>query len=781
MARLITELTAAGALDGTELAWVEQGGAARKATTQDIADLGGAGGLTDGTVTDSMLRWDGADWVEETQIRASAAGALTVYDSGLTDSSQLSHDGTDANLSFVTTSTLDVQMTGLTAGVNFSDAGNAKFYIDKISDLVEVRDGWTFRIRDSSDLDFADFSHDGTDFNLALTNTTDWNITGFASAPTSGFNVMNKVRLNGDGTVMWGSAAAHGHLTWDTGKAIVTSQTGNDLVLDAATGVVMVQDGNTFRVANSTETDYMDMSHDGTDFNFAATLTTEVVFSGASWYQFSADVKARSGLQVAGGVGTTGTDEVIAFVDVSGSTARFGGYNWGLSAWQPVLLSGSSVQVSAVTTISLDAGTDISLDTGTNGIVTLGEHTTPKFQLNNNTNTIDIRDGYLLRIKDSTDTDYGEFNHDGTDFNLSFVTTGDMNITGLTGSVNLPDLTKIIDSVATATPPTTEAVVGRIAWYDSGKQDLLADIGYVGSNTLWLRNHMHGGPMRFAVENSAGTIQDGIQIIPDGAVWQYHSGVLRTSTNSTGRFLIHSDGNTDTESRNLNLSHQDGTVRGQFGYVFSTDRLALRNLVHGGNVILSAEDTVGTARTILEGDPDGITILRGDTNLELECAAGENALIANANGSVDLYYDNVLHLSTKAYSGADDISSAEVKNYDGNLRDIGFAIMETVTKSGATAYTISETDIHKKLRVTNVTGGVTFPNDTGMAQDSVGWILNTTTSNLTLTATSNNLEIYMGDGTARSTGNFTLAGKGWCTWSKMANDTKYELVGVGLS
>lgn len=57
MAKAITELTAASALTGAELAWVEQGGLARKATTQAIADLGG-GGVPNGTVEGEMLYWD---------------------------------------------------------------------------------------------------------------------------------------------------------------------------------------------------------------------------------------------------------------------------------------------------------------------------------------------------------------------------------------------------------------------------------------------------------------------------------------------------------------------------------------------------------------------------------------------------------------------------------------------------------------------------------------------------------------------------------------------------
>jgi len=39
----------------------------------------------------------------------------------------------------------------------------------------------SFRVYDSGSTDYADFSHDGTDFNTAFTNTTDWNITSLTS------------------------------------------------------------------------------------------------------------------------------------------------------------------------------------------------------------------------------------------------------------------------------------------------------------------------------------------------------------------------------------------------------------------------------------------------------------------------------------------------------------------------------------------------------------------------------------------------------------------------
>jgi hypothetical protein len=334
-----------------------------------------------------------------------------------------------------------------------------------------VQDGNTFRVANSTETDYGDFAHDGTDFSTAFTNTAQWVISGLdtdvvisnaggtdsltiAKAGATNFGLMRWT--NELGVARWRlgaanvtdddfnlyaytSAGAFSHIAMHVDGAnfdIEFDLNGNPIVFDNAT-IAYWYDGVDFRIYDAGNTDYMSMSHDGTDFNFAATTTNTIDFTGATWYQFSADVKARSGLQVAGGVGSTGVSEVISFVDVSGGTARFGGYNWGAAAWQPVLLSGSDIQVSAattlvdinsVTTISLDAGTNISLETGTNGVVTLGEGTTAKFQLNNNTDTVDIRDGYLLRIKDSADTDYGEFNHDGTDFNVEFANTTEMNI-----------------------------------------------------------------------------------------------------------------------------------------------------------------------------------------------------------------------------------------------------------------------------------------------------------------------------------------------------------------
>lgn len=70
----IGDLTAAAALDGTELVHIVQSSNSRQTTAQAIADLGGGGGalddLSDVTITspstDQVLKYDGSGWVNGT-------------------------------------------------------------------------------------------------------------------------------------------------------------------------------------------------------------------------------------------------------------------------------------------------------------------------------------------------------------------------------------------------------------------------------------------------------------------------------------------------------------------------------------------------------------------------------------------------------------------------------------------------------------------------------------------------------------------------------------------
>jgi len=170
-------------------------------------------------------------------------------------------------------------------------------------------------------------------------------------------------------------------------------------------------------------------------------------------------------------------------------------------------------------------------------------------------------------------------------------------------------------------------------------------VGFFSSGDLELRNSQISNRVVIQGTNAGSTLNTMGRFDPDGECSLWYDGLPRTGTNSTGRLNVYSDGNTDAEQRTINFAHQDGTVRSSIGNVTSTEFI-LRNLIHGGPVQITAEDDAGVTRTILDADPDSTTILRADTSIILQVAAGETAIIANDNSSVDLYYDNQLRFNT---------------------------------------------------------------------------------------------------------------------------------------
>jgi hypothetical protein len=62
---------------------------------------------------------------------------------------------------------------------------------------VELWGGAQLRIRNSLNADYADFYHDGTDFNTDFTNTADWNIDGLTNVD---FLDGTKIRLFASGS-----------------------------------------------------------------------------------------------------------------------------------------------------------------------------------------------------------------------------------------------------------------------------------------------------------------------------------------------------------------------------------------------------------------------------------------------------------------------------------------------------------------------------------------------------------------------------------------------------
>ena len=70
-----------------------------------------------GTVTNSMLRFDGADFIEETQVQVTAAGIFSIFDAGLTDNISISHDGASGLIASLNST--DLNFTGVTGAYTF--------------------------------------------------------------------------------------------------------------------------------------------------------------------------------------------------------------------------------------------------------------------------------------------------------------------------------------------------------------------------------------------------------------------------------------------------------------------------------------------------------------------------------------------------------------------------------------------------------------------------------------------------------------------------------------
>ena len=63
--------------------------------------------------------------------------------------------------------------------------------------------------------------------------TSTLHISDASSSGVTSLSLNNRVKVRGDGVVTWGSAAAHGTLSWDSGKTLINSQGTNDLQISA--------------------------------------------------------------------------------------------------------------------------------------------------------------------------------------------------------------------------------------------------------------------------------------------------------------------------------------------------------------------------------------------------------------------------------------------------------------------------------------------------------------------------------------------------------------------
>ncbi len=219
----------------------------------------------------------------------------------------------------------DLQLISSPAASSFQifQGGGLKWELDHGNDRMWLRDGYVFRISSSDDTDFAEFSHDLTDFATAFTTTVDWNITGLSgrikqgaetlaflseipaagladvvddtspqlggNLASNGFDInfadSDKAFFGTVGQFSISNVSSVASLNSADGDVVSFEEVGvRRFSLDYFNEIVQVHDGYVFRIADADDTDFVDMSHAGAggDFAFAFTNTVDWDITGLS-------------------------------------------------------------------------------------------------------------------------------------------------------------------------------------------------------------------------------------------------------------------------------------------------------------------------------------------------------------------------------------------------------------------------------------------------------------------------------------------------------------------
>ena len=140
----------------------------------------------------------------------SHAGIYMQSTTGTADENNWSIDALSSTSQFRISTSSDADGFG-EAGLTINRTGTAIDSVDLFNE-ARVRTGAALTIWDSTNTDKADFSHDGTDFNTAFTNTTDWNITGITSINVTGGVTFSADILAASGLSVQGTATDQGQV-----------------------------------------------------------------------------------------------------------------------------------------------------------------------------------------------------------------------------------------------------------------------------------------------------------------------------------------------------------------------------------------------------------------------------------------------------------------------------------------------------------------------------------------------------------------------------------------
>lgn len=115
----------------------------------------------------------------------------------------------------------------------------------------------------------------------------------------------------------------------------------------------------------------------------------------------------------------------------------------------------------------------------------------------------------------------------------------------------------------------------------------------------------------------------------NGAVSLYYDGLIRFLTKASGQVAIRSNGNVDSQARQIIFEYQNGTQRGWIGQDAS-GLMAWGNSIEAASVAIYGAATGGTTKTLFSASPDGASQIYFN---------GIKRFAAEASGNVSLYSD----------------------------------------------------------------------------------------------------------------------------------------------
>jgi hypothetical protein len=163
---------------------------------------------------------------------------------------------------------------------------------------------------------------------------------------------------------------------------------------------------------------------------------------------------------------------------------------------------------------------------------------------------------------------------------------------------------RVLTDINTATPPTTEGVTGAHEIWDADQTDLLQRLGFIGSNELILKNYMHGGDLKLAVETAAGVevpykFSDTRMAIPNavGVTFDDSGAVERES------LILEGGSGGDTFWTEVEASADMEGADGATSYTELSLNLAVATF-HGGAELDTAQFQSGTSSLLLDRSLD---------------------------------------------------------------------------------------------------------------------------------------------------------------------------------